>query len=198
MYGVHMQKRDHVPSRTFSPSLTCLKPEMFRSTLRTLKSARFMGRCSASSINCGRVSRSALPVSTVVASLVGICSAAYAYELGFGNGRAAVSTQNASLRKSKYGGPEEVQQAVKELQAVLPNQVRVDPLTVETYGFSPHTYLPSSPHAVYVTATSTEDVVKVVNISRKYKVPIIPFGVGNSLEGHFAGVSPSIVQPAIC
>jgi len=101
-----------------------------------------------------------------------------------------VSTQNYSLSKPKYGGPEEIQQAIKELQAALPGQVRIDPATVEAYGFSPHTYLPSSPHAVYVAATSTEDVVKVVNISRKYKVPIIPFGVGNSLEGQFGGVSP--------
>ena len=101
-----------------------------------------------------------------------------------------MSTQNYSLSKPKYGGPEEIQQAIKELQAALPGQVRIDPATVEAYGFSPHTYLPSSPHAVYVAATSTEDVVKVVNISRKYKVPIIPFGVGNSLEGQFGGVSP--------
>jgi D-lactate dehydrogenase (cytochrome) len=48
-----------------------------------------------------------------------------------------------------------------------------------------------------VAATSTEDVVKVVNISRKYKVPIIPFGVGNSLEGHFAGVRPSVIHSAL-
>ena len=100
-------------------------------------------------------------------------------------------TQNVSTSKPKYGGPEQVQKAIEELQAILPSQVRVDPLTVEAYGFSPHTYLPGAPHAVYVAATSTEDVVKVVNISRKYKVPIIPFGVGNSLEGQFAGVSLS-------
>lgn len=153
-------------------------------------------RCPESSIPRGGASP-VLPTSTVVAGLVGICSAAYAYELGFGNGRAAVPTQNASPSKSRYGGPKEVQKAIKELQAALPNQVRVDPLTVETYGFSPHTYLPSSPHAVYVAATSTEDVIKVVNISRKHKVPIIPFGVGNSLEGHFAGASSSFVQPAM-
>ena len=103
-----------------------------------------------------------------------------------------MSTQNTSPSKSKYGGPGEIQQAIKELQAALPNQVRLDPLTVEAYGFSPHTYMSGSPHAVYVAVESTEDVVKVVNISRKYKVPIVPFGVGNSLEGHFAGVSSDL------
>ena len=156
--------------------------------LRTLKPVRLVGRRSASSNARGSLS-STLPTSTVVASLLGVGSAACAYELGLGNGRAAVSSQNASPYKPKYGGPEEVQQAIKELRVALPNQVRVDPLTVEAYGFSPHTYLPGSPHAVHVAATSTEDVVKAVNISRKYKVPIIPLGVGNSLEGQFTGVS---------
>lgn len=35
---------------------------------------------------------------------------------------------------------------------------------------------------------STEDVVKVVNVARKYRMPIIPYSGGTSLEGHFAGV----------
>lgn len=162
---------------------------MFRPALRTLKPVRLVGRRSLSSNARGTFS-SALPTSTIVAGLLGVGFAAYAYGLGLGNGRAAVSAQNTSPSRPKYGGPKEVQQAIKELQAALPNQVRVDPLTVEAYGFSPHTYLPGSPHAIHVAATSTEDVVKVVNISRKYKVPIIPFGAGNSLEGQFTGVSP--------
>jgi hypothetical protein len=169
---------------------------MFRPALRILKPVRLTGKCSVSSVTRGSVPP-VLPTSTIVAGLVGICSAAYAYELGFGNGKAAVQTQNASPCKSKYGGPTQVQQAIKELQAALPNQVRLDPLIVEAYGFSPHTHLPGSPHAVYVAATSTEDVVKVVNISRKYKVPVVPFGVGNSLEGHFTGVSTCLVQSVV-
>ena len=161
---------------------------MFRSGLRTLKAVRLVGRRSASSN--ARGFSSVLPTSTIVVGLVGVGSAAYAYGLGLGNGKAAASARNSSPSRPKYGGPEEVQQAIKELQAALPSQVRVDTSTVEAYGFSPHTYLPGSPHAVYVAATSTEDVVKVVKISGKYKVPIIPFGGGNSLEGHFTGVSP--------
>ena len=134
---------------------------------------------------------SVLPTSTVVVGLVGIGSTAYAYGLGLGTGRAATSTRDTPQSKFKYGGPEEIQQAIRELQAAFPSQVRIDPITVAAYGSSPHTYHPGSPHVVYVAATSTDDVVKIVNISRTYKVPIVPFGVGNSLEGQFAGVSPS-------
>jgi FAD/FMN-containing dehydrogenase len=35
---------------------------------------------------------------------------------------------------------------------------------------------------------STEDVVKIVNIARKYRVPIVPYSGATSLEGHFSGV----------
>ena len=162
---------------------------MFRPALRTLKPVKLAGRRSASSNARGSFS-SALPTSTMIVGLLGVGSAAYAYGFGLESGRAAASVQNTSPSKPKYGGPKEVQQAIKELQAALPNQIRVDPLAVEAYGSSPHNYLPGLPHAVHVTATSTNDVVKVVNISRKYKVPIIPFGAGNSLEGQFVGVSP--------
>lgn len=162
---------------------------MFRPAFRTAKPVRFLGKRRVASNARG----TPLPTSTIITGLLGVGSAAYAYALGLGNGRATALVQNTSPSKPRYGGPEQVQQAVKELQAALPNQVRVDLPTVEAYGFSPHTYLPGSPHAVYVAVTSTEDVVKVVNISRKYKVPIIPFGVGNSLEGQFAGVSPFLL-----
>jgi FAD/FMN-containing dehydrogenase len=39
-----------------------------------------------------------------------------------------------------------------------------------------------------VRPKSTEDVVKIVNIARKYRVPIVPYGGATSLEGHFSGV----------
>lgn len=44
------------------------------------------------------------------------------------------------------------------------------------------------PHSVVVYPDSTEDVVKIVNVARKYRMPVIPYSGGTSLEGHFAGV----------
>ncbi|TEB08670.1 FAD-linked oxidase-like protein [Coprinellus micaceus] len=34
---------------------------------------------------------------------------------------------------------------------------------------------------------TTEDVVKIVNVARKYNVPLVPYSGATSLEGHFAG-----------
>jgi D-lactate dehydrogenase (cytochrome) len=42
---------------------------------------------------------------------------------------------------------------------------------------------------------STEDVVKIVNVAKKYHMPIIPYSGGTSLEGHFAGVR---IHPPKC
>lgn len=93
-------------------------------------------------------------------------------------------------KMSKLAGPEEVQSAIKELRVTFPSseQVLTGEDVVTTYGFSENTYHPSHPHAVVVIPHSTEDVVKIVNIARKWRVPIVPYSGATSLEGHFSGV----------
>ena len=53
------------------------------------------------------------------------------------------------------------------------------------------------PDAV-VFAHSTEEVVALVNLCSRYRVPLIPYGVGTSLEGHLlalqGGVSVDLSQ----
>ena len=48
-------------------------------------------------------------------------------------------------------------------------------------------------HSVVVYPNSTEDVVKVMKIATKYRMPIVPYAGGTSLEGHFLGVSISCI-----
>ena len=80
---------------------------------------------------------------------------------------------------------------VKILQKELPGEGKVstDPAVLQTYGFSENSYHPSAPHVVVVKPESTEDVVKVVDVARRWRVPITPYSGATSLEGHFAGVS---------
>lgn len=54
--------------------------------------------------------------------------------------------------------------------------------------FTTNRYHPSSPHSLIARVKSTEDVVKVVKISRKYRIPVTAYSGGTSLEGHFGGV----------
>src|SRR5690606_4907123 len=55
------------------------------------------------------------------------------------------------------------------------------------------TWLPSEPPDAVVFALSTEEVAEIVRICAEHRVPVIPYGVGSSLEGHvnapFGGVS---------
>ena len=63
-----------------------------------------------------------------------------------------------------------------------------DQKTLETYGYSPNSYHHAAPHSVVVRVFSTEDVVKVVKVARKWRMPITAYSGGTSLEGHFGGV----------
>ena len=54
------------------------------------------------------------------------------------------------------------------------------------------TWLTNEPPDAVVFATSTEDVSAVVEVCRTHKVPVIPFGVGTSLEGHVNAPSGGI------
>ena len=51
---------------------------------------------------------------------------------------------------------------------------------------SAFTHVP--PPAAVVFAENTKDVADAVKLAAKYQVPVIPFGVGSSLEGHLLAV----------
>ena len=53
-------------------------------------------------------------------------------------------------------------------------------------------YFPYAPPDVVVFARSTEEVRDIVNICRAHGVPMIPYGVGTSLEGHILAVNGGV------
>ncbi|WP_398499119.1 FAD-binding oxidoreductase, partial [Variovorax sp.] len=48
------------------------------------------------------------------------------------------------------------------------------------------------PPSAVVFAESTQDVADAVKLASEYSVPVIPFGVGSSLEGHLLAVQGGI------
>lgn len=110
-------------------------------------------------------------------------------ELSSGAGGTTDVFGSSSSSTPTYGSPEDVQKAIEELRDTLPgkNRIQTSPDSLRVHGSSDHSYHPSCPHSVVVMAHSTGDVVKVVNISRKYRVPIIALGGATSIEGHFTG-----------
>jgi FAD binding domain len=100
--------------------------------------------------------------------------------------------RSSPSRKDSTSG---LMNAISDLHLTFPDADRVltDAETLKTYGSPKYTtYIGSKdvhPHGVVVFPQSTEDVVVIVNIARKWGVPIVPFGGGTSLEGHTGGVS---------
>jgi D-lactate dehydrogenase (cytochrome) len=66
-------------------------------------------------------------------------------------------------------------------------------LAVRTqHGRDESSYTDVPPPAGVVFAHSTQDVADVVKLAAQYKTPVIPFGVGSSLEGHLLAVQGGI------
>ena len=61
----------------------------------------------------------------------------------------------------------------------------------EHHGRDESPYAPMLPDAV-VFAASTEDVAAVVGLCAQHRVPLIPFGVGTSIEGHLLAVQGGV------
>ena len=61
----------------------------------------------------------------------------------------------------------------------------------EHHGRDESAYPPMPPDAV-VFARSTEDVAALVALAAEYRVPVIPYGVGSSLEGHLLAIEGGV------
>jgi D-lactate dehydrogenase (cytochrome) len=79
--------------------------------------------------------------------------------------------------------PHAIAAATTALTAAFGNRV-VTSMAVREQHANTFTWIPNQPPDVVVFPQSTEDVQQIVRICAKNGVPIIPFGVGTSLEGH--------------
>ena len=62
----------------------------------------------------------------------------------------------------------------------------------EQHGRDESAFTTVPPPAAVVFAESTADVSDAIKLCAQYKVPVIPFGVGSSLEGHLLAVEGGI------
>ena len=74
-----------------------------------------------------------------------------------------------------------------ELQALLGDRVTTSAGIREHHG-KDESYLPYAPPDAVAFPHSTEEVRDLVNICRRHRVPMIPYGVGTSLEGHILAI----------
>ena len=79
------------------------------------------------------------------------------------------------------------QSVLAELKALLGDRVSTSAAVREHHG-KDESYFPYALPDAVVYVTTTEEVRDVVNICRRHGVPMIPYGVGTSLEGHILAV----------
>jgi D-lactate dehydrogenase (cytochrome) len=79
------------------------------------------------------------------------------------------------------------QSVLTELKTLLGDRVSTSAAVREHHG-KDESYFPYALPDAVVFPKTTEEVRDVVNICRRHRVPMIPFGVGTSLEGHILAV----------
>jgi D-lactate dehydrogenase (cytochrome) len=123
------------------------------------------------------------------------------YAIGLLAGRAgnqdtaSIIHSHKQQEPAKYGGAAELHKAMPEIQAFLGQDgITTDDEELERHGFSSWaTYnIETRPIAVAFPKT-TEDVSKMAKICHKYRLPMIAYSGGTSLEGHF-----SATQGGVC
>ncbi|ABD06734.1 D-lactate dehydrogenase (cytochrome) [Rhodopseudomonas palustris HaA2] len=83
----------------------------------------------------------------------------------------------------KRAEPQAVASAIEALAARFGNRLVTSLAVREQHGHTT-TWLPNQPPDAVVMAQETADIQDVVRICAKYRVPVIAFGTGTSLEGH--------------
>jgi D-lactate dehydrogenase (cytochrome) len=95
------------------------------------------------------------------------------------------------------GAAGQIQTAIDILRQRFGDRLTTNADIRERHGTDESYHAPKAPDAVAFPHT-TDEVVEIVNICREHRTPIIPFGVGSSLEGHIAalegGVSVDVGQ----
>ena len=81
---------------------------------------------------------------------------------------------------------------IAELQARFGANCSTALVVREQHGRDESPFVHVPPPAAVVFAESTQDVADAVKLAARYKVPVIPFGVGSSLEGHLLAVQGGI------
>ena len=83
------------------------------------------------------------------------------------------------------------QSVVAELKTLLGDRVSTSQAVREHHG-KDESYFPYALPDVVVFVRTTEEVRDVVNICRAHRVPMVPYGVGTSLEGHILAVKGGV------
>ncbi|KAG8856747.1 hypothetical protein FRB96_006250 [Tulasnella sp. 330] len=118
--------------------------------------------------------------------LVGSASVRVGWELRKSNESSSALSDRGF---EKFGTPADFNKAIAQLRKELPlDAVSTDSDVLESHGFSANSYHPGMAHSVVVFPNETSDVVAIMKIATAYRMPVVAYSGGTSLEGHFSGI----------
>ena len=80
---------------------------------------------------------------------------------------------------------------VADLRAIVTDRCTTNPTQLEHHSHGESWHAPAEPDVV-VFPTSTEEVSAIVKAAARHRAPVIPFGIGSSLEGHVNALSGGV------
>ncbi|KAF2460160.1 D-lactate dehydrogenase mitochondrial precursor [Lineolata rhizophorae] len=115
-------------------------------------------------------------------------TAAYYYGVSDGGFRAQDAWPAFRQISPRYGGKREMEKAIQELRWFLGEEaISTDDEDLRMHGYSEWSSINIDQLPVAVAyPKSTEDVSRIASVCYKYRVPMIPFSGGSSLEANFS------------
>ncbi|KAJ5118888.1 FAD-binding type 2 [Penicillium atrosanguineum] len=111
-----------------------------------------------------------------------------AFAAGLGYGYASYSQAPQAPKKVQYGSMKDFDKAIAELRAKFgEDTISTDEDELEQHGYSEWSSLNADRLPVAVAyPTSTEQVSEIAKVCHKYRMPMIPYSGGSSLEANFS------------
>ncbi|PYH76782.1 hypothetical protein BO82DRAFT_194985 [Aspergillus uvarum CBS 121591] len=167
--------------------LRSLRPRWPRPPTFPRSQKPFFSRSSSSSSQQRALERSGTLslVGTAVATAVVTLLASKAWD-----GTAAPTEAEAAKTQSggRYADRPTMLKAVNELKSILGDEfVSMDAEDIENHGYSDWSTSNTTERPVAVVSpATTEQVSQIARVCSKYRVPMVPFGAGSSVEGNFS------------
>ena len=80
---------------------------------------------------------------------------------------------------------------VADLRAIVTDRCTTNPTQLEHHSHGESWHAPAEPDVV-VFPMSTEEVSAILKAAARHRAPVIPFGIGSSLEGHVNALSGGV------